>query len=112
MAEAIEWFKAASTSIKDNKWLVIWIVSALAGLGGNIIQSVNAETKTKELRNAKAQIVGVATSCYKSHTKEPVAPKPKPKSRTIIVKETCVKCINQTKSECAKQIKDHVRIHH
>ena len=56
MSTALEWFKAISTSVKDNKMVYLWAFGALTGWIGTTFQTISLDEKEAEKTTAIHEI--------------------------------------------------------
>lgn len=63
---AIDWAKIILDYLKGNKWLVIWALGAVLGIGGNIFQAVG-QPAPKVTTKPATQCVPCS---FNSHIKE------------------------------------------
>lgn len=82
MAEFIDWFKALSSFVKDNKWLILWAAGAIAGWTGTGVQTIEANTAKQEAMDTRKQVAAVA-----NHFTKTTAPK--------VVVHNCGECIKR-----------------
>jgi hypothetical protein len=68
MATAIDWFKAISLFIKDNKWLVLLALSGAGSFATNIGQYFGVQETETELVETQKQITKIAEYYAAPHT--------------------------------------------
>lgn len=95
MSEALEWFKSISSFIKDNKWLVVWLLGAIGGMAGSVTQYFEVEAKEQEKNKAVRE---VATAF------QAMIPADKPAEP---IKVDASKILKECKSYCDLKIKNH-----